>query len=367
MGVCKKRACGGGAARNIAWASAAAIAGAIAAAIFVGAAVSGCSDRGFDRQDRFLYKTLDAASITTEGRFTAVNTLAARLSAEKDYPRLILFLTDYAEKHTGDPFRPYWLLLTAYAYLETGSAPIAELYFDRIVRSSKDLLVQGESVHYRCLQQLLALSDDPAARIDYYGILGKHFSDRVNLGEMHFRTGVEYERLGDWDAAVRAYAAFLAQPNPSALLIPGYTDPYSYARKLTGRTALGDGARTNTFATLADLVRAVQTALADHNYSALNGYMSKVNFFAMSWKQSESDRNATRSFYLGNFMSGRTIHFSPDVDEDASRPGEVYLRTWGWSQQSTSWYFVFRRANFPADPEVHGRWEWAGIYYGERF
>jgi len=22
--------------------------------------------------------------------------------------------------------------------------------------------------------------------------------------------------------------------------------------------------------------------------------------------------------------------------------------------------------NFPADPKVHGNWEWAGIYFGEK-
>ena len=28
--------------------------------------------------------------------------------------------------------------------------------------------------------------------------------------------------------------------------------------------------------------------------------------------------------------------------------------------------FPSEKVNFPADPEIHGRWEWAGIYFGEK-
>ncbi|MCI6442425.1 MAG: tetratricopeptide repeat protein, partial [Spirochaetia bacterium] len=45
---------------------------------------------------------------------------------------------------------------------------------------------------------------------------------------------------------------------------------------------------------------------------------------------------------------------------------EAYLRTTGWSNYVNVWYLYFRKVNFPADPEIHGRWEWAGIYYGEK-
>jgi hypothetical protein len=324
----------------------------------------GASRTGAKAND-YLYKLLSDPGLSPESRFTAVNTLATKLTAEKDYPRLIFFLTDYAEHNQEDVFRPYWLLLTAYAYLENNAAPLAEHYFDRIVKASSDLIVKGESVHFRCLQQLLAISNNAQNRIFYYNELIKHFSTKIDVGEMQFRLGNEYERLGEWDAALRAYTAFLADPNAASLTLSGYTDPYAHARKLTGMQQIRDGADW-TFPTLDALTQTIKRALANHDYAALNRYKSHVQFFAMSWKQKESDRNSTRPFYISSFMSGRTINYAANVDE-SSRPGEVYLRTWGWNQQSTSWYFVFRRVNFPLDPEIHGRWEWAGIYYGEMF
>ena len=63
-------------------------------------------------------------------------------------------------------------------------------------------------------------------------------------------------------------------------------------------------------------------------------------------------------------MTGNRIRYSSELD-GASNPNEAYLRTWGWSTYVSVWYLYFRKVDFPIDPEIHGRWEWAGIYFGE--
>ena len=45
---------------------------------------------------------------------------------------------------------------------------------------------------------------------------------------------------------------------------------------------------------------------------------------------------------------------------------KAFLRTSNWSYRVGTWYFYFRRIDFPSDPEIDGRWEWAGIYFGEK-
>jgi hypothetical protein len=71
-------------------------------------------------------------------------------------------------------------------------------------------------------------------------------------------------------------------------------------------------------------------------------------------------------FNLSDFMRGNRIRYETELDA-GSNANEAYLRTWGWSQYISVWYFYFRKINFPLDPEIHGRWEWAGVYYGEKF
>ena len=85
----------------------------------------------------------------------------------------------------------------------------------------------------------------------------------------------------------------------------------------------------------------------------------------MSWRQDETAENSLSNFEMSDFMHGNRIYCSKELDE-MSGPTEAYLRTWGWNSYVNIWYLYFRKVNFPANPDIHGRWEWAGIYYGEK-
>ena len=146
-----------------------------------------------------------------------------------------------------------------------------------------------------------------------------------------------------------------------SIQIPGAPNAYNQAQQLVDFNA---SPKDWTFETLEELETAIKRAITNYNYRQLDSYKSKVNFFAMSWKQDEYDTNSQKDFSMRGYMTGNRIRYSAELDE-ASNPNEAYLRTWGWSPYVPVWYLYFRKVNFPIDPEIHGRWEWAGIYYGE--
>jgi hypothetical protein len=69
---------------------------------------------------------------------------------------------------------------------------------------------------------------------------------------------------------------------------------------------------------------------------------------------------------LGAFLQSSRVVADDQLDV-YSNSGEAYLRTTNWNYRIPTWYLYFRRVNYPPDPEINGRWEWAGIYLGERF
>jgi hypothetical protein len=85
----------------------------------------------------------------------------------------------------------------------------------------------------------------------------------------------------------------------------------------------------------------------------------------MSWEQDDSESNTQVLFDLGSFLRGSKISYAKELDID-SNAREAYLETWGWSYRMPTWYLYFRKINYPGDPEINGRWEWAGIYFGEK-
>ncbi|QTQ11116.1 tetratricopeptide repeat protein [Treponema parvum] len=309
-----------------------------------------------------LLKLLEDPSLETQNRYSVINSISNIFFAQKDYNRLVLFLTDWTERHSDDIYNTYWLFITASVYMQNNAAPIAEYYFDRILKNYPDITVKGQSIHFQCLRQLIKISTTPANRIKYFNELISKFPMNVSITELYERLALEYEKEGEWELAMRAYSQFLEQPDAQTIQIAGVPDAYANARQLVD---FNNSPKDWTFESLAALEEAIKKAISRYDWRLLDQYKSKVNFFTMNWNQDRSASNAQEVFSMRNFMRGNRIRYNENLD-DGSNPNEAYLWTTGWSQYISVWYLCFRKVNFPADPEIHGRWEWAGIYFGER-
>jgi tetratricopeptide (TPR) repeat protein len=315
-----------------------------------------------DRQQelRDLFSLLSKESQSGEEQFSVVREIAAEYAQLREYGRLINFLNSWTNHHREDPYAAYYLLMIAYAYNRQDAHAMAALYFDLIVKNYPDLSIRGESIHLICLNQLIRLTDNSEQRVWYYQELISRFSEKIDLGSAYFMLGQAYERIGEWNRAIQTYTQFLPY---YGTVIPGFPEAYSYAKQLVD---FNNSRKDWTFETLTSLVAAVRAALDSGSSWQLRRYQAKVNFFARSWGQEDFDNATMAEFNLSDFMMSNHIRYATELDA-SSNANEAYLRTWGWSQYISTWYLYFRKINFPADPEIHGRWEWAGIYYGEKF
>ncbi|MDR2445399.1 MAG: tetratricopeptide repeat protein [Spirochaetaceae bacterium] len=298
---------------------------------------------------------------TDEGavRFSLVREIANEYGRLNDYGRLINFLSDWVDKHPDDPFNTYYLFMTAYAYLKQDAAPVAALFFNMIVKNHPDLIVKSESVHRVCLEQLINLEEKPEQKIWCYEELLSRFPEQSEPGITWFMLGQTYEDVGDWPRAISAYTQFIRY---YGTVVPGFPNAYTYAKQMVD---FNNSAKNWTFESLDALVDKIKHDLDDGNVWLLWQYRARVNFFARSWVQADSDDSGMAEFNLSSFR-GVKLQYANSLSE-GSNSNEAYLRTWGWSQFTPIWYFYFRKIYFPLDPDIHGRWEWAGVYYGERF
>ena len=309
-----------------------------------------------------LEEILNTQKLNEKQRYSIINQMASNYRGAKDYQGLVLFLTDWVEQNPDDMYNSYWLLMTADAYRSMGAEPVAEYYFDRILQQCPDLLVQGTSVHFKCLQNLIQISKTPAHRIKYFNELINRFPQNVNTTELYLRLAIEYQNDSQWDQALKAYSLFLEQPDASTIQIPGEPDAYKNTRHLVD---FNKSSKDWTFESLPALEAAVKKAISNYNWKQLDKYKAKVNFFTMSWKQDENDATSQEETPLASWARGKRIRYSDTLDE-ASNPNEAYLRTWNWNAYVSVFYLYFRKVDFPLDPDIHGNWEWAGIYLGNK-
>lgn len=306
-----------------------------------------------------LSKAIEKESSNPEANFILIQEITKILHNQHKLEVLNLFLTTYVEKHPDDPFNGYYLLLTAQNYLNNKAIPFAIHYFDRILKNYSDLIVRGQSIHYICLSNLIELIDKPQNKVDYYKELLSNFSNDIEKGPAYFYLAKTYEELGEWDLAIQAYKNFLQHPDSK---VPGYPDAVKMIKPIID---FYDYRNKNwTMENLDDLVDSVKYAIRKKDYRMLSKYRAKINFFAASWEQVKTEANSDFLDKLNLFMKNR-VRYSADLDKDSNLQ-EAYLKTWGWSHRIETWYLYFRRINFPADPEIHGHWEWAGIYFGNK-
>jgi tetratricopeptide (TPR) repeat protein len=307
-----------------------------------------------------LFRLLKLEEPGTEGEFAVVREIAASFARLKDYDRLIHFLNGWIINNPADPYNSYYLLMIAYAYIQQGSQPIAALFFNMILNNYPDFIINEESIHLVCLRHLINMEQSPERQVWYYQELISRFPEKIDLGTAYFMLGLACERIGDWNGAIQAYTNY--QPY-TGTIIQGFPNADQYSKQLVD---FSKSPKDWTFESLPALRSAVQAALDDGSPYRLSRYQAKVNFFSRSWGQTETDDAGMADFNLADFMYNNRIRYAGSLDA-SSNATEAFLRTTGWSSYLPTWYFYFRKIYFPQDPEIHGRWEWAGIYYGEKF
>jgi tetratricopeptide (TPR) repeat protein len=341
------------------------------AAIGATIAIASCRPPGPSRDatDRAelaeLYGLLKEAGGNPVKRFAALHQISSNLLRQREYGELAAMLTSLAgsggagAQAAEDPFGAWYLFTAAYAYEQAGSSPIAAIYYDRALELWPDTTIDGRSIHRECLSRLISIVESPERRIGYYKDLIARFPEEAKDGKTLFLLAREYEKVGDWDLAVKTYSEFLPFFGTA---IPGFPDAFRYAR---GIVDLYNSPKDWVYRDLDTLVGRIKSTLASGDAYRLRSYRAKVNFFASDWHGDEADSGGQALFDFGEFMAGNRISAASGLDPSSNRR-EAYLKTWGWTDKISTWYFYFRRVYFPADPDIHGSWEWAGIYFGEK-
>lgn len=306
-----------------------------------------------------LFTLLEESGDTPESRFVVLQQIIKVLHQENTKEEINLFLTTHVEQYPEDPFNGYYLFIVAQNYLEQEAYPFAVHYFERILRNYPDLLVHERSVHLNCLKKLISLSANPELKVGYYKELLSRYRNEINLGQTYYNLGKTYEDLGEWDLALQAYINFLKYPETQ---IPNAPNAQKDIQKMVALTTFSN--TSWAMESLDKLIETITWAINNGRSGYLSGLMSKTDFFATAWEQKENTSEEPMQFNIALFLTPR-IRCSREIDQD-SNAKEAYLRTTGWSYRISTWYLYFRKIYFPADPEIHGRWEWAGIYFGEK-
>ena len=337
---------------------------------FIFLLIPGCSEDKFqffkgtekDTELNQLFTLLDQANRDEEEKmevyYTIVNRIIFEYKSINEIDKMNLFLTSYIQSHENDPYTAYYLLTIAENYKNSDSRAVAETYYRRILNNYPDLIINNQSIHKLILEELAENSNDYEERVHSYLELINRFPGQIDKGQIYYHLGKSYEKLGFWNEAYKSYENFLKSPETEIAGDPDARD------NLTDLLLFHRSDKSWTRESLDELVQAVKYAIRTRNGPRLIRYQAD-KFFNMSWSQDETDLLTHTNLDITSFLSQR-ISYMRDLDP-MSNESEAFLKTWGWSYRIRTWYLYFKKIDYPADPEINGRWEWAGIYFGDTF
>ena len=181
-------------------------------------------------------------------------------------------------------------------------------------------------------------------------------------GLLYYRLAENLELLGEWEAVYEAYRNVLRYPDLRFPVNRTRIGPSRIAWSSTTARRTGPSDRRRPPAH-----HHVGAREQGHAHARpLPGRRELLHTeLGAGFRRSEHD---TALGYRGAPASHETRaqHRPREVDIDADGD-EAYLWTYGWGGlRIRTWYLYFRKVHFPPDPEIHGTWEWAGIFLGER-
>lgn len=318
-----------------------------------------------------LFPLLDKQQEHSENRFTIMSEIISMMLKQKSIGRLNLLITTYITENPEDPYNSYYLLLLSSAYVKHEKNSFAIPYLHRIIKNYTDLDINGLSTHYTALTTLVDITSDPLKKVGYLKSLIRDHGEKVEtrkrfsggIGELYYYLGKAYEESELWTDSIKAYENFLSYEDAT---IPQEPEAKEEIKRKVSFHYSNKSWIVNDLDTL---VRRIKYAISRKNPNLLDRYRAH-DFFIINWKSKYTDLES--SFPMkSSVLTSMNIRAARDLDP-MSNENERYLAVEGnrWSnliwQTYPIWYFYFKRIDYPMDPNIHGGWEWAGIYLGEK-
>lgn len=307
---------------------------------------------------KMLYETL-AETETAEGRFILINRISQILK-NADRITFDLFLQHILRTYPEDPFNAYYLLQRAQNCEDLKNPGAAQVHYLRLLKEYPELTMEGRSLTERTLEKSLSLTRDADIRIELYLMKLARNPQPQQKTEIYYHLAKAYEEKKEWQNALKAYENFLGSP-----YVPIHSDPIAYSSAVKKIKLSQFSSADWVYDDLNRLVGDVKYAIRTRNARLIQRYQSQAGFFASSWAQDELEAESSFQSGIGVILQRQPIRYRDTLDP-ISNDREAYLETWNWQYQIGKWYFYFTKIDFPANPEINGKWEWAGIYFGDK-
>ncbi len=278
---------------------------------------------------------------------------------------LIRLLKNHITQHPDDKYILFYTYTLGTLYKERQNTHLARYYFQNVVNKFIDATGQRtqNSKNILLYRSLLALSDlnkNPFNLVFYHEALLQNFTEQLaNPDNNLYLLGQNYDAIAEWDKAYANYQTVLLSPRHTL-----QQDAYGRREKIFFRLERKRAKRkTVVWNNAEEARRSIRYALYNYNNNNAIKRLRSPGFFTAHWNESLLDPNAhVPNFDITAVVARSNLSVTNEFSPFSTEHSKLW-KTTGWGRIPT-WYFVFSQIREPDRPEINGKWEWSGIYFG---
>lgn len=298
-----------------------------------------------------------------DNSFVINSEIANILEQQTEKNIITTYLLRYIEAFPSDPYNAWYTYKIAENYKHQKINEFAEKYYLITINNFNDLIYNNQSIHLATINNLIEINTVPEFQIELYKRLEKEFPESMNSGKNLYNFAKTYETTGEFKKAMEVYQRLIALNDTN---IPGDKTNFDYIKEMLNYQYVANKAWLEK--DLDTLVANIKYAIRTQNANSLRRQTSKLDFFVTSWTAEQRSVNREFISEFDRFIRGiwkGPVKYASTLDSSSNNT-EAYLKTENWSYRIVTWYLYFRKIDFPADQEIHDKWEWIGIYLGEK-
>lgn len=271
--------------------------------------------------------------------------------------QLTSFFIEKAITTNDKLFSDYLYFLLSDIYWKQTNTKMSIFYMSKISEDSFALKHEDQEIGYIMGLRIIKLKDYPLLRIKTYKMLLSKYRDFIDESLILYELSELYKSRYDIENAIIYMKDLVTLSSRSKIIderikidaIKEQVDFYYSNKEWINKD-------------LNNLIGKIKYAIDTQNITLLNKYISKTGF-VVRFFNSNDDKWTIKELGIPRRWRGN-IQFAQKF-EDISNENEVYLETKGWAfPMLKTWYFYFKKIDYPYNETINGSWEWKGIYFG---
>ena len=259
-------------------------------------------------------------------------------------------------------FRSYLYFLTANSLRSDSTATNeATYFFQKVDPNDYHLTFDGQPIGYIICLYIIKTGDIPAKKAAYH-ILLENFKNLIDVPYTQYELALLYKNELEMDTAISIMQKIISE-SPKYRNVP---TNINYAL-LKEEISYYNMKKNWIFKDLDVLIKSIKHSIIKKDLTSLKKYIPKTEFECIVAQKTLLAKNWTFNDLQIQRRWHTNIVFSNEL-EPQSNENEAWLKTYNWSfPQLHTWYFHFKRINYPYDEKIDRGWEWQGIIFGDMF